>query len=1000
MLSDGGDYLNAKITFAETLESPLSLHIYYADELSGFSEENTIDITVAALSNYAVFALKDFAVPINYIRIDFENTLVSVPLVDAVQIQRDTLSSRIACILLWLVDGHLLMMLAVSFILAFALVYFLANRDRNSYKCDFAAIGIMATCFFIIYFDYISGGKVFTFYDEVGSDSFIQRYSSLVSIANRISNGWWKEYIDFTRGLGNRVLGLNLNIGNIFCIFGKAGIARWLGVSYYLHVLLAGVLAYYWAKAYSDNRYISLMVAFGYAMSSEFTIRSAWYMYPYLALVLIFWLLAFELLQRKGIWYLLPFATVVFFYDINIYFCIFWGFLLACYILFRVLTDSDGAIPWKRWIKIELLYGLFAAVGMADRVLAQLLETLSSTRFTEAASDYSNSFDTFISNRAVIFSAFLRTLGQTINGISDDFSGEYQFLSDPSFYCGILFFLLIPMSVYNMGKRKKRLYIFVIVAALLYIMIVPIRVAANGFADAEFRQSSFWICIFMLILAMEILKRIFEGKDLKKGSLEIFYGSVVAPIVLLLIAAKFQYIIRIQELMISVLFIVVYGIFMRYLLFDLNKKCVMMGVLCIAVVSETLAVSWNTINDRNTITVEDLQQRKYYNDYTVDALNTIREVNKEWYRVDKSYGSVGLCDSLVQGYYGVSSYIGGVEADPGNIAIYQALELTKTDYGNHCLMGTGGNIYASALLGVKYYLSKSEIVDWYGLQYLAKIGDIFIYENKLALPLAYAYEKVITEEEFDQLSIYDRSRNILGACVVNLQNGNIKEIQPFQLEFSDLGEYQRFFELSGQFCDVDVNEDQVMIIRMNMLREGYFQTLYYIDQNGAICGESITYGTGEKVVEVSCDNLASIVFSEQMCKDIESAEFYIVDKQQYYDMLEENVTGLKDHAMEIVDHDDIYNYIEGFIICDNPSVLATSIPIRRDWKILVDGQEAEVVTVNKGFVGCYLDAGEHNIVIYYDGRSWLGANIFKLIGIIVSIGILIVGCVVPLTDSL
>ena len=986
-----GDYLSSKVTFARTPEFPLHLHIYYADELSNFSEENTIDVTMNATADCIAFSLPDSDVAINYIRIDFDSTLDSVPAVDSVSLQSDTMFSRLASILLWMEDGHLLIMFAVSLILVCASVCFLQDRGKKDYQRDIAAVIIIAVSFFVIYYDYILGEKVFSFYDEVGSDSFIQRYSGLISTANRISNGLWSEYVDYTRGLGNRVLGFRMNIGNWFCIFGESGIARWLGIDYYLITLLAGIFAYYWGKLYTDSAKIGLMIAFGYAMSCEFTIRSAWFLYPHLAFVLIFWLMAFELWHRKGRWYLLPLATVVFFYDINSYFCVFWGFLCLVYILFRTVADSDGPIAWKKWLKGELLYVFFAVIGMLDRLIAELSDMLHSPRFTDAMSEYSVSFARILSDKAIIASAFLRTVGQTINGISEDFSGKWQFLSDPSFYCGILFFLLLPLSIYNLEKRKKWLYISIVVASVLYIAVIPIRIVANGFSGNDFRQSSFWICIFMLLIAMEALKRIFHESKLKKGSLEVFQCSVAVTITVLLFIGKAQYAVRIEALMLSVFFIMLYGIVMPYWAMKPERRNWITRSLCVIFVIETLAVSWDTINDRNAIKIDDIESGKYYNDDTVDAIDVIGVTDQEWYRLDKSYGSVGLCDSVAQGYYGVSSYIGGTEADPGNIAIYKALELTRTDYGYHCLMGTGGNIYASSLLGVKYYLSKSELVDWYGLEHLTKVGDIFIYKNKLALPMAYVYDRTIDLEEFDQLSVYDKSRNVLDACIVTSVNDKLGNTGPTKFDFSSISEYQIPYEKSGQFYNVDTGEGKVLIIRMNMTNSGYFQTFYSINKDGAISGESITYGEGEKVVEVCCDNLSSVCLSEDMCKDISTIEFYAVDAEQYYEELRDDVAKLQINALEIVEHDDVYNYIEGMVVCDNAGVLATSIPMRDEWKIIVDGEETEVFTVNTAFVGCHLEPGEHSVVIYFDGKNWLQGYIFTMIGLIASIVILMVG---------
>lgn len=992
-LPEEGDFLNCKVIFADHIsEVPLQLHIYYADSFTFFSEDKTVDVTVDAASDSVCFSLPEDMASVKYIRIDFDNTLSYVPTVHFVGLQYDTLTSRLSSFLLGIIYERLFVIPIILFVLAFALAYYIQNYNINSWQRDFAAIVIMAASFFILYFDYLLGNKAFSFYIEVGNDSFAQTYPNLVSQANRFTNGIWKEYANFRQGLGNHESSLVLEPSNWFVIFGENTVLKWMGISHYLKVLFAGILTYFWGKIYSRNSEVSFIVAFGYAMSSEFTVRGAWLSYPKVALLLVFWLLAFELQHRKGKWYLLPISTMLLFYSSGVYYCLIWGFLLSFYILFRELADSIGKIEWKKWLYTELLYISFAVIGMADMLVAHLTATFSSTRFTDAFARFSSSTYEILSDRRVIFSVFLRTIGQTIMGISlDDYLGDGNFLTGPVFYCGILLFLLIPISIYNIEGWKRFYYVLVILAAGLYIVVPPLRVVANGFSNDEFRLSSYWISIFMIIISMEVLMIIFSDKKLKKGSLGILYAISAATVIMAVAAVKLQYIARVDALIVSLMFIIIYNIIMRYIWLNYERKTFFLKGLCFVFAVETIVISWPTINDRGVISIDDLDKKKYYNDYSVDALDMITEGEDEWYRLEKSYRSVGLCDSLAQNYYGIESYIGGTEADPGIIAIYQALGLTRASKDYHYLMGTGGNIYASALLGAKYYLSKQNEVDRYGLQYLYSVGDVLVYENELALPMIYTYGQTVNEHDFNQLSIYDRSRNIVSACVVDLQNSEIENVTPSVFDFSQLSEYQQVYEQVGGGYQVDLDEHNVLIVRMMMSGEGHQQPISLLRNTGIASYQQISYGVGEKVMEVYCDGLQSIYFPDAMCADMESIEFYTVDAEEYYTELRHNVTELQNNAMIITAHDDIYNYIEGTVICDGPRILATSIPISNNWKILVDGQMVEVITVNKGFVGCYLDEGQHDIVIYYDGKNWLEANIFKVVGFIASIGILIVG---------
>lgn len=983
-----GDYLECSVIFADEIsDTPLHLRIYYTDELSDFSEDKAVNVTADVTEDHVYFALPRDITAVKYIRIDFDSNLSSVPTVLSVGLQEDSRLSRLASFVLGFLYDYQFVIPLLLLAIFYSAVYYIQNWQQNSSRRDLSVIVIMAASLFLLYFDYLLGDSAFCFH----GDSFQQTYPGFVSVAERIADGIWNARVNFKQSLGNREGSLMLTLENWFCIFGEENVFKWIGINYYLKAVLSGILAYYWAKTYSGNSETGFMIAFAYAMSSEFVARCDWYSYSNRALLLVFWLLAYELWHRQREWRLLPFATMFYFYGSGVYYCLVWGFLLAFYILFRELEDAKDKVPWKRWMQTELLYISFAALGIADTLIAQLRATFSSTRFTEVSSGLSFLDYGIIGGRHVIFTAILRALGPAIMGVGDH-RGYYNILEGPAFYCGLLLLLLVPVAIYNLEGRKRICYILAVLASCIYIVVTPLRVIANGFRDDTFKLSSFWICVFMLILSMEILTRIFSGVELRKGSGEVFQITVVIAVGLLLISSKWAYIQNIKATLWCVLFMVIYMIIMQRVCQKDNRR-LFVSSLCLIFAAETIVFSWPVINEGGKIGVEEMQRKRtYYNDYTVDAVKYIAQRDEGWYRLEKSYSSVEYCDSLVQDYYGLASYIGGTEADPGILAIYRAYGLTRDSVDYHGLGGSGGNIYAASLLSTKYFLSKEKTNDRYGLQYLTEFGNVSVYENRLALPFAYTYEQTISEDEFEQLSLYDRSRNILDKCVVSAQGVNVQSAEPSIFHFEDLSGYEKLYEKSDETTYLtDHDPNSVLVVRMMMSDEGHRQPVEILDENGDMISlEKISYFAGERVVEIYCDEMRSIRFSDEMCADMESIEFYEVDAEQYYDELEKGIDKLQNHAMTVTAHDDIYNHIEGTVDCEKPGVLATSIPFNDGWKILVDGQAVEVITVNSGLVGCYLDQGKHDIAIYYDGKSWLEANIFKTIGFIAALSILAV----------
>ena len=62
--------------------------------------------------------------------------------------------------------------------------------------------------------------------------------------------------------------------------------------------------------------------------------------------------------------------------------------------------------------------------------------------------------------------------------------------------------------------------------------------------------------------------------------------------------------------------------------------------------------------------------------------------------------------------------------------------------------------------------------------------------------------------------------------------------------------------------------------------------------------------------------------------------------------------------------------IEGNISCDRDGILYTSIPNDGNWKAMVDGKEAEVITIGDAMVGLNLTEGSHDIVFTYENQSY------------------------------
>ena len=79
----------------------------------------------------------------------------------------------------------------------------------------------------------------------------------------------------------------------------------------------------------------------------------------------------------------------------------------------------------------------------------------------------------------------------------------------------------------------------------------------------------------------------------------------------------------------------------------------------------------------------------------------------------------------------------------------------------------------------------------------------------------------------------------------------------------------------------------------------------------------------------------------------------------------EYYTSRTQDVLENVEITDCENTVRGTISLDETKILATQIPYSEGWTVTVDGEEAELLSVNTMFCGVLLDAGDHEIEFTY-----------------------------------
>lgn len=835
---------------------------------------------------------------------------------------------------------------------------------------------------FIIYHKYLLGEYVYLFNSDIASDSFYQTFPDLVSTARTITAKAFGEHWNFNESLGNLSGLVYPTLNNWVAFFGINNVAFLMGVSQFMKVLLAGFLFYCFLRTMGNSRKTSSLFSIFYAYCGHMMSRGAWQAYPNEVVLMALWLIGFERFYTKKDKKWLPIVTAVFFLNFSGYYTILYTGIFLVYGIFRYYSDHSLKEINFGVIREHICFGLSIIIGWlisGVSSIASLSLMLNSNRLANSINGFNNT--SFFSNALILKTAYLRMLGTDILGVNHDYVGNENILGAPAFYCGILSLILIPVAFKCFDKRKRIWYGIGFFAAFMYILVSPLRILVNGFASATFKLSSFWIIIFLLLTAVQGMEFLIK----EKGKVKLYF--IIVPVIMILgMCVSYISGLYIRTFIISVSLILIYSTIIVLLNRKLRYTTASL-VLMVIVLIETVCLSYRIVNDRGVISNEDLNKKILYNDYSNEAVAYLNDREDRFYRIDKDYNSVFLCDSLYQGYNGTKGYIGstGDRNLTGDFYLSLGFPIYKD---NHYAHGFEQSTQINTLLNVKYLLSRHTEVSNFDYDQIYQVGDVYIYENRNALPLGSGYNKYILREDFEKLTIAQKRNVIMKACIVeddSLVEGlsklskydcgdaldNIENKEIYQTEYHVEKEGNQFIIT---FEPTDETEVAVLKLRVNNN-----DRISCVGNNYSPWGDEIVFnsadgthrlrstfvlGENEYIYDFSTCGVHEVIFTVSDQINIDNLEVYVMPKSVYYQEYNGMVDELKGVSLEGATY--MLNEFNGtYNINSKEQILFFAIPYDENWHIYVDGEERQIIQSNIGFIGTVVSNGEHEVILKY-----------------------------------
>lgn len=500
---------------------------------------------------------------------------------------------------------------------------------------------------------------------------------------------------------------------------------------------------------------------------------------------------------------------------------------------------------------------------------------------------------------------------------------------EPSFYCGILCFVL-PICFFidkHINKRLRISYFALLCFMIFSCWFLPIQNIWNGFrfAYSYFYRFSYIICaIYIIILAFYIE----NAKERKFNKLHCF----IMVIYILFTVGMYQ----MDKLETDTAFyctIIFSLIWLCYIFFYKAKKIDKWGVIVLLGIM-VLELETNTVLLCNNIYNREFGYTEFYTDQT-EIVNYIKKSDSsEFYRMEQTDPYTRWCfsEALSYNYQGIAHYSSAYDEKTGKFL----RKLGYTDYGKASIYREPV-LTADSLLGTKYIWSKRQQEEF---MLLADVAGYHIYKNEYALPLGFNIaEKEMDIDKYTNPFIFQNElyTKILGKKTELFQKVEVQtRVQDGNLYIYN--EKNRKGFLYGYVRSKENN------LELYVNGEHYYPYSVFMSSLVFDCGWA-----SEK-------NEIKLTNTEKTDAEI---EIWALDIEKYKEVVEE----IQKDAIKVIKFED--GHIIGNYHAKEDGNIMLTIPNTSQWNAKVNGVDVSVQEAYETFITIPVVEGENEIVLEY-----------------------------------
>ncbi len=383
-----------------------------------------------------------------------------------------------------------------------------------------------------------------------------------------------------------------------------------------------------------------------------------------------------------------------------------------------------------------------------------------------------------------------------------------------------------------------------------------------------------------------------------------------------------------------------------------------------------------------------------------------------FYRAEKlNYRKVN--DPFLLGYRGLSGSTSTL-----NRETIEFLDSMGYNSASHASRYDGTNPFTDSFLSVSYVAGEASAVFPADYEPFYDNGDVVVYRNPRALPIAFGVSEVLNTVTFERYVMGEEGK------LVEREDGKtvLEQASPFErmnaLASALLGEEVRLFlpletptpqcknvshtRVSGRFKRVDDSQDGYVSYTLHVRKESEIYAYFpaYFPQDAELKGIEYLLN-GERIGTLFKSESSGYLClgaygAGEACRvsfRLEGGPLYLRRTMPYFysfdsEVYERLITTLAKGGLTVTECRE--DYLAGHIeVQDGYETVLTTIPYDKGWRVTVDGERIETYKSLDALLAFELTPGEHTVTLRYWPKEYGIALLISLGGIAVFAAILL-----------